>query len=165
MDWTGNLSSAGEGLEVFQLAFLDPSHSIDIRGKLGRRPEFLGSVIEIRSNGFDLGSLILCIDQPLTKVTPFETSLLLKRLDNGWKIQDWKLSSSIFNARAQVHLAINDDVNGHANFSTTNIQKLPSTLEYDAGMKAVSLDTLKRTLLVSILALTWTSRAPIFKLC
>jgi hypothetical protein len=95
MDWTGNLSSEGEGL--------------------------------------DLGSLTLCIDQSLTKVTPFETSLLLKRLDNGWEIQDWKLSSSILNARAQVHLAINGDVNGPANFSTTNIQKLTSTLEYDAG--------------------------------
>lgn len=137
MDWTGNFSSNGSGTEMFQLAFADPTHTINIHGELGAYPEFLGSVIKINSKGLNLDTLTRCIGAPLTEPTPIETSLTVNRLDSGWQVQDWVLSSTLLTADANIHFPSDGAIEGSANITTHDMKALTRTLGLDVGLKQV----------------------------
>lgn len=134
MDWTGNFSSAETGPEIFSLELSGPTQVLNVSGELGKYPDFIGSIIEIKSKGLDLNTLTGCVGLPAFEPSTFETSLSLKNLESGWQIQDWTLNSVLLNAESNLLFNTDGTILGHTSISTNNLKTLTTTFGFDSGL-------------------------------
>lgn len=138
MDWTGHSSSGNGGLETFNVSLVGRDSAISISGNLGPFPNFVDSMIRIRSEGLHLNTLSQCIGLPLAGVHPFDASLTLAGTANTWEIQGFELNSALMTAQSDGTISHEGSLSSQIKVNIQALDKLTMALGANRYFKAIN---------------------------
>jgi uncharacterized protein involved in outer membrane biogenesis len=131
MDWQGEFSSSGNGLETFALDFRNPDQSIRVNGQLGAYPNSIDSEIKILSSGLDLNTLSQCAGINLDKAYPSDISLVISKGESQWQVNDLSVATTLISANGNLSIESSGELTGRMQVNTNDVRSAATALGLD----------------------------------